>query len=75
MSQVKIKEHMFTIDEVAKALSVSRRTVERLIKKGALRAYQVGGQKRIPPVAVEQMLRQVELPNNYDEAWQPLDLF
>tara|TARA_R110000765_G_scaffold61217_1_gene118395 strand:- start:1080 stop:1307 length:228 start_codon:yes stop_codon:yes gene_type:complete len=75
MSQVKIKEHMFTIDEVAKALSVSRRTVERLIKKGELRAYQVGGQKRIPPVAVEQMLRQVELPNNYDEAWQPLDLF
>ena len=75
MEDIKIKEHMFTIDEVAQALSVSRRTVERLIKKGDLRAYQVGGQKRIPPVAVEQMLRQVELPNNYDEAWQPLDLF
>lgn len=75
MEDINIKEHMFTIDEVAKALSVSRRTVERLIKKGELRAYQVGGQKRIPPVAVEQMLRQVELPNNYDEAWQPLDLF
>jgi len=75
VEDINIKEHMFTIDEVAKALSVSRRTVERLIKKGELRAYQVGGQKRIPPVAVEQMLRQVELPNNYDEAWQPLDLF
>ena len=75
MGEINIKEHMFTIDEVAKALSVSRRTVERLIKKGELRAYQVGGQKRIPPVAVEQMLRQVELPHNYNEAWQPLDLF
>jgi excisionase family DNA binding protein len=75
MSQVKIKEHMFTIAQVAEALSVSRRTVERLIKRGDLRAYQVGGQKRIPPVAVEQMLRKVELPNNYDTTWQKLDLF
>lgn len=75
MSQVKIKEHMFTIAQVAEVLNVSRRTVERLIKKGELRAFQVGGQKRISPVAVEQMLRKVELPNNYDTAWQKLDLF
>ena len=68
-------DHMFTIAEVAKKLSVSTRTVQRLIKSGKLRAYQVGRQKRIPPVAVEQMLRGVELPNNYDDTWQRLDLF
>ena len=75
MDDIKIKEHMFTIAEVAEALSVSRRTVERLIQRGELRAYQVGGQKRIPPVAVEQMLRGAELPSSYDDTWQPLDLF
>ena len=68
-------DHMFTIAEVAQKLSVSTRTVQRLIKSGKLRAYQVGRQKRIPPVAVEQMLRGVELPNNYDDTWQKLDLF
>ena len=68
-------DHMFTIAEVAQKLSVSTRPVQRLIKSGKLRAYQVGRQKRIPPVAVEQMLRGVELPNNYDDTWQKLDLF
>ena len=68
-------DHMFTIAEVAQKLSVSTRTVQRLIKSGKLRAYQVGRQKRIPPVAVEQMLRGVELPNNYDDTWQKLALF
>lgn len=68
-------DHMFTIAEVAKKLNVSERTVQRLIKKGTLRAYQVGRQKRIPPLAVKQMLLGVELPNNYNDTWQTPDLF
>jgi len=68
-------DHMLTIAEVAQKLSISVRTVQRLIKKGKLRAYQVGRQKRIAPVAVEQMLRGVELPNSYGDTWQKLDLF
>tara|TARA_R110000751_G_scaffold17319_1_gene53822 strand:+ start:270 stop:500 length:231 start_codon:yes stop_codon:yes gene_type:complete len=72
---VDFKENMLTISEVAEKLSVSVRTVQRLIRQGELRAFQVGGQKRIAPLAVEQMLRKVELPSNYDATWKPLDLF
>ena len=66
---------MFTIAEVASKLKVSTRTVQRLIKKGSLRACQVGRQKRIPSMALEQMLRGVELPHSYTETWQKPDLF
>ena len=72
---VEFKDHMLTIAEVASKLNVSIRTVQRFIKNGKLRAHQVGGQKRIAPVAVEQMLRGVELPSEYDNTWQKLDLF
>jgi len=69
------KDNMLTIAEVAEKLSISVRTVQRLIRQGKLRAFQVGRQKRIAPLAVEQMLRGAELPSGYDDTWQPLDLF
>lgn len=72
---IEFKDHMLTIAEVAGKLSVSIRTVQRFIQNGKLRAFQVGGQKRIAPAAVEQMLRGVELPSEYDNTWEPLDLF
>lgn len=43
--------------EAAKALSVSVRSVERLIADGTLPAVRIRGQVRIPVVAVEQIAR------------------
>jgi excisionase family DNA binding protein len=49
--------------ETAKALSVSVRSVERLIADGSLPAVRIRGQVRIPVGAVEQIARGVQARN------------
>jgi excisionase family DNA binding protein len=71
----KLAETMYTIREVATYLKVSERTIQRLIKAGQLRAYTVGGQKRIAPHALQLMLDSSVLDNLDDDSWRQLDLF
>ena len=42
-----------TLTEAALTLSVSERTIRRLIAKGDLRAWRVGGQLRIPAAELD----------------------
>ena len=56
-----MENRLLSIAEVAEFLNVSKRTVQRLIKRGSLRAMAVGGQKRISRFALEEMLRGDEL--------------
>ena len=70
-----IDEVMYTIREVATYLKVSERTVQRIIGRGDLRAYTVGGQRRIPPTALQRYLDSSVLDNLDDDSWRQLDLF
>ena len=56
-----MEDRLLSIAEVSDFLNVSKRTVQRLIKRGSLRAMAVGGQKRISRFALEEMLRGGEL--------------
>ena len=51
-----VKYPLMTIKQTAVELNVSDRTVRRLIDKGELRAYRVGGQLRISPQDVDVLL-------------------
>ncbi|NQU17096.1 MAG: helix-turn-helix domain-containing protein [Candidatus Saganbacteria bacterium] len=45
---MEIKEHeVYTLEETTSLLKISRSTFLRLIKKGILNAYKVGGQYRV----------------------------
>ncbi len=44
----------YTVDEVAKRLRVSRRTIQRMIEAGELRALRVRDLYRIPRASLEQ---------------------
>lgn len=57
-----MENRLLSIAEVAEFLNVSKRTVQRLIKRGSLRALAVGGQKRISRFALEEMLRGMNSP-------------
>jgi len=46
MSEIKSKE-IYTTEEVRDFLKVSESTIKRLLKKGIIKAYKVGGQYRI----------------------------
>ena len=72
---LRLEEAMYTIREVATYLKVSERTVQRLIKSGRLRAYTVGGQKRIAPVALKRYLDSSLMEDLNDDTWRQLDLF
>lgn len=45
MSTVDVQRRLLTLDEVAERLRVTRRTVERKIKRGELPALQLGGKR------------------------------
>lgn len=51
---------LWTPTQVAAALAVSRRTVERFIASGKLRSAKVGGQRRVARSEVERYLREAE---------------
>ncbi len=50
-------ESFFSVQQIADALGINRRTVERLIRTGALEAVRVGGQYRISQGALDRMLK------------------
>jgi len=51
-------EQDYTIDEVARRLNTHRKTVERLIASGKLKAYKVGRIYRIMPMSLEEFQQQ-----------------
>jgi excisionase family DNA binding protein len=44
---------LVTIDEAAQALSVSRRTLYRLIEAGEIDAVRIGSSRRVPTAALQ----------------------
>lgn len=48
---------MLTIREVADYLSLSQRTIYRLVEEGAIPAFKIGGQWRFEQAALEQWVR------------------
>mgnify|MGYP003662360638 FL=1 len=70
-----LEGRMHTITDIARFLNVSKRTVQRMIKRGELRAYRIGGVMRIPPHALEQLLRGDDVFDPHDESHLQLDLF
>jgi excisionase family DNA binding protein len=46
MPEIKPKE-VYTTEETQRFLKISKSTIKRLLKKGIIRAYKVGGQYRI----------------------------
>jgi len=59
---------VYTDGEVASLLRVSKRTVYRLRKSGALRAVRIGRAVRIPADALAQFLEHAEAPSPALEA-------
>lgn len=45
----------YRVDEVAKELEVSRRTIERLIQRGEIHSYKVGDTRRIDVSEIEKL--------------------
>ncbi len=48
---------LMTVEEVAKYLAVTERTIYRLVKEGRLPAYRVGGQWRFKVAVLEEWMR------------------
>ena len=46
----------YRIDEVAKKLEVSRRTVERAIRRGEIRSFKILGCRRVPAEEAERKI-------------------
>lgn len=66
---------LLSIKEVAKFLNLSKRSVQRLISSGELRAYTIGGSKRISAFDVERLLYGDEMVNPQDKPTLYKDLF
>lgn len=47
---------VYSIKEAAELLTVSTRTVQRLIKSGDLEAFRIGGRPRIPAGSIAKLL-------------------
>jgi excisionase family DNA binding protein len=52
-----MEEQVLTLEEVARVLRVSRKTAEKLVHTGKIRAVKVGRVWRIPRSALEEFLR------------------
>lgn len=55
---------LYTIDEVAKMLSIHPRTVRRFIEKGRLKGEKVGGNWRVSEEAVKEMFDDPEIKDS-----------
>lgn len=53
-----MEDTMLSVKEIAKFLSVSKRTVQRMVKRGELDAVRVGGQIRVRRTALDRLLRE-----------------
>jgi putative molybdopterin biosynthesis protein len=54
-------EPFYTLEDLAKKLQVSERTIMREIKAGKLRAFKVGRALRFTPEAVQEYIKQQEV--------------
>ena len=54
--QVVVRQQLYTVDEAAALLGCSRRTVYTLIRSGWLEFIKLGHLRRIPFVAVDDLL-------------------
>jgi len=50
------EQRIYTAEEVARILRINPRTVHRLIKRGELRAFTIGGEYRITQSALEKFI-------------------
>tara|TARA_R110000765_G_C18764718_1_gene589377 strand:+ start:550 stop:792 length:243 start_codon:yes stop_codon:yes gene_type:complete len=74
--EVAESDGMYSITGVAKYLNLSVRTVQRMIKRGDIRAYRIGGVMRVPPLALEELLRKSAIEGTLrDDTWRQQDLF
>jgi excisionase family DNA binding protein len=55
---MKGEKKLLTLEEIAKELRVSKRTVVRWVQQGVLSAYHIGTVIRVPQAAFEKMLEQ-----------------
>jgi len=51
-----MEQEVLTLDEVAKLFRISRRTAEKLVRSGQIRAFKIGRVWRIPRQALEDFL-------------------
>lgn len=58
------------LDEAARMLALSRRTVQELVYAGELRSVRIGRSRRIAVVDLEAFVRRLQNENDR-EAWQP----
>ena len=66
-----MEDTMLSVKEIAKMLSVSKRTVQRMVKRGDLNAIRVGGQIRVRRSALDRMLRECSV---YPDGYAPTSL-
>lgn len=50
-----MEKRTYRVDEAAEEFDVSRRTIERLIKRGELQSYKVGDTRRIDAEELERL--------------------
>jgi excisionase family DNA binding protein len=58
LTEMKGEKKLLTLEEIAKELRVSKRTVVRWVQQGILSAYRIGTVIRVPEDAFEKMLKQ-----------------
>jgi excisionase family DNA binding protein len=61
--------HAFSVNQVAKALNISRRSVYNMLASGKLHAVRVGARQRIPAEELDRLCR----PQGHDPATAPGD--
>ena len=58
LTNLKSEKKLLTLEEIAKELRVSKRTVVRWVQQGVLSAYRIGTVIRVPEDALQKMLKQ-----------------
>jgi len=58
LTEMKGEKKLLTLEEIAKELRVSKRTVVRWVQQGVLSAYRIGTVIRVPEDAFQKMLKQ-----------------
>jgi len=66
-------EPLMTSDEVATYLRVDVVTIRRLVNRGELSAYRVGGEYRFTPRDIEEFLKRQRVPGSEEAHNDPLD--
>lgn len=67
MSVTMTDEYLYTVEELAKRLRVTGRTIRRMIDDGELAAIRVRNQYRIPQSALDSYVRKHSLPREKEE--------